>query len=302
MLRRVAAASALVLGLVVLGAIPAWAHVTVDPPSAPKGGSDIEIGFRVPNEEAKASTTKIAIELPSSPPILNVLAQSTPGWTAAVVTTTLPKPIQTDDGPVSDIVTQVTWTATNAAAGIKPGDFERFEILVGSLPDSGNQIVFKALQTYSDGTVVSWIDPVTAGGPEAEHPTPILALTSPTSEATTPAGSKAATGTPVATTGLAKKSQVDSARTAGIIGVVVGALGLLAGGAALASRRRSAEKRRRSPRQHRERYVQSASRSISTRRPASTAAPAMVSCREVLTVSKHALTPFERKRLGWLIA
>ena len=239
MLRRVAAASVLGAGLILAGAIPAWAHVTVDPPSAPKGGSDIEIGFRVPNEEQKASTTKIAIQLPSSPPILNVLAQSVPGWTAAVVTTTLPKPIQTDDGPVSDIVTQVTWTASNAAAGIKPGDFGKFEILVGSMPDTGDQIVFKALQTYSDGTVVSWIDPVTPGGPAADHPTPILSLTSPATAAT-PAGGNAATGTPATTTGLAKKSEVDSARTIGIIGIVVGALGLVAGGATLASRRRRA--------------------------------------------------------------
>jgi MYXO-CTERM domain-containing protein len=239
MLRRVASASTLVVGLVLVGAIPAWAHVTVEPSSAPKGGSDIEIGFRVPNEEAKANTTKVAIELPSAPPILNVLAQSVPGWTAAVVTTTLPKPIQTDDGPVSDIVTQVAWTANNAAAGIKPGDFEKFEILVGTLPDTGDQIVFKALQTYSNGDVVSWIDPVTPGGPAADHPTPILSLTSPTAGAPTK-GSESATGAPAVTTGLAKKSQVDSARTIGIIGIVVGALGLLAAGAALASRRRSA--------------------------------------------------------------
>ena len=241
-LRRIVAASALAVGLVCAGAIPAWAHVTVDPQSAPKGASDIEIGFRVPNEELKASTTKIAIALPSDPPVLNALAQSVPGWTAAVVTTHLAKAIHTDDGDVSDVVTQVTWTADSAASGIKPGDFQKFEILVGTLPSTGDQIVFKALQTYSDGVVVSWIDPVTPNGPAAEHPTPILSLTSPTTEATTPAGGTTSPGTqaPASTTGLAKKSQVDSARTMGVIGIVVGALGLIAGGAALASRRRRA--------------------------------------------------------------
>ena len=238
MVRRIVGAVALAIGLVVAGAIPAWAHVTIDPPSAPKGGSDVELGFRVPNEEAKANTTKVEIVLPSNPPILNALAQSVPGWTAAVVTTHLPKPIHTDDGDVSDVVTQITWTADNAGSGIKAGDFQRFDILVGTLPSTGDKIVFKALQTYSNGDVVSWIDPVTPDGPPADHPTPILDLTAPTTETTTPAAGATAP-TPASTTGLAKKSQVDSARTLGVVGVIVGVLGLLAGGAALASRRKA---------------------------------------------------------------
>src|ERR1700690_1572556 len=138
MLRKMVAASALAVGLVFAGAIPAWAHVTVSPDSAPKGASDVEITFRVPNEEAKASTTKIQIALPTSPPVLNALAQTVPGWTAAVVTTHLAKPIQTDDGPVTDVVTEVTWTANSAATGIPPADFQKFEILVGSLPSTGD--------------------------------------------------------------------------------------------------------------------------------------------------------------------
>jgi uncharacterized protein YcnI len=242
MVRKIVAASALVVGMVCVGAMPAWAHVTVAPESAPRGASDVEITFRVPNEETKANTTKIDIEVPSSPPLLNALAQSVPGWTDSVVTTHLAKPIQTDDGPVTDVVSEVTWTADSASSGIKPGEFAKFEILVGSLPSTGDQIVFKALQTYSNGDVVQWIDPVTPNGPPADHPTPILQLTSPTT-ATAPSGGTTSPSTPAATSsgaGLAKKSQVDSARTIGIVGVVIGALGLLAGGAALLRRRRPA--------------------------------------------------------------
>jgi hypothetical protein len=36
--------------------------------------------------------------------------------------------------------------------------------------------VFKAVQTYSDGTVVSWIEPVVKGTPAPEHPAPVLRL------------------------------------------------------------------------------------------------------------------------------
>ena len=241
MVRRIAVVIGVLAVGVIASAAPAWAHVTVAPDSAPKGASDVEIAFRVPNEEATASTTKLQVALPSTPPLLDVLTQSMPGWTAAVVTTHLAKPITTDDGPVSDVVTQITWTADNAASAIKPGEFQRFEIIVGSLPDSGDQIVFRAIQTYSNGDVVKWIDPVTSGGPAAEHPTPILALTSPTPEA-----GQSATTTTVAngsagasTEHVASKSDTDTAKTLGIIALVISVLALI-GVAILLFRKRPA--------------------------------------------------------------
>jgi len=224
---------ALLVGVVIIGiaasALPAWAHVTVAPDSAPQGASDIEITFRVPNEEPPASTTKLDVEIPTSPPLLNALAQSVPGWTDTVKTTHLTTPIQTDDGPVTDVVTEVSWTADSAAYAIKPGEFGRFEIIVGSLPTSGNQIVFKALQTYSNGDVVRWIDPVTPNGPAPDHPTPILTLTSPT---TAPTGTATATTTPTAGASalpahVASKSDADSAKTIGIIAIILAALALI---------------------------------------------------------------------------
>jgi hypothetical protein len=39
------------------------------------------------------------------------------------------------------------------------------------------QAVLKTLQTYSDGTIVRWIDDTAAGQPEPEHPAPVLTLT-----------------------------------------------------------------------------------------------------------------------------
>ena len=98
------------------------------------------------------------------------------------------------------------------------------------------------MQTYSNGDVVKWVDPVTPTGPAAEHPTPILKLTAPAAgETPTTAGPTATTPTaPAVTADLAKKSDVDSVRTVAIIGAVLGALGLVAGGVALLSRRRSA--------------------------------------------------------------
>ena len=64
--------------------------------------------------------------------------------------------------------------------------FGEFTIDADSLPDSGTQVVFKAIQTYSNGDIVRWIEPVPATGDVPEHPTPILQLTSPNGAA--PAG------------------------------------------------------------------------------------------------------------------
>jgi periplasmic copper chaperone A len=225
MVRRVVAASVLAIGLVCAGAIPAWAHVTVAPEEAVKGASDVEIAFRVPNEETKASTNKVEIVIPSDPPLLGVLAQPVAGWTTTVVTTHLAKALHTDDGDISDVVTDVTWTASNADSAIKPDNYQRFSIIAGALPDA-DQIVFKAVQTYSDGTVVRWVDPVTAGGPAAERPTPILRLTAPTGSATaTTTPTTAATGTASGTIETVK-NDADTAKTIGIIAIIFAVIAL----------------------------------------------------------------------------
>ena len=234
MARRIAF-PALVLALLALLASPAWAHVTIAPDSADKGASDQEIAFRVPNEE-QTPTTKIQISIPTDHPLLGVLAQPVPGWTAKVTTVKLAKPIHTDDGDIADAVSEVDWTANSAATGIPVGDFQRFEIIVGLLPSDTGTITFPAIQTYSNGDVVKWIQIQLPGGPAPDKPAPVLTLTKAGATAT-PTTQPAST--PTATASTVKKSDVDSARTLGIVGIVVGALGLLAAGAALARGRRA---------------------------------------------------------------
>jgi hypothetical protein len=60
---------------------------------------------------------------------------------------------------------------------VGPSQFGAFTVLVGTLPAKPSKVVFKILQTYSDGTVVSWIEPVVKGAPDPEHPAPVLRLT-----------------------------------------------------------------------------------------------------------------------------
>lgn len=216
MLRRVGVAG-LVMGAVFLLGGPAWAHVTISPGSAPKG-SDAVLAFNVPDESDTASTTQVAIFFPTDHPIADALVKPLAGWTAKVETMKVAKPIKTDTGSVTVAVKSVTWSGGN----IEPGQFEQFTVSVG-LPADASSLEFKALQTYSDGTVTHWIEETPPGGAEPDHPAPVLALTSG-SDVTTPT---TAAGTSAVSDNLAKKSAVDSAKSLSVVGIVVGALGLV---------------------------------------------------------------------------
>jgi uncharacterized protein YcnI len=176
--RRTVVAALVVIATVVALAEVADAHVTLYPSSLPKGASDVLVGFAVPNESTtNADVVQLEIDLPTANPILGAHAQAIPGWTVAVVTTQLAKPVTTDDGQITEAVSKITWTAATPAAGFGPDQFMLFNVLAGTLPSNTSTLVFKALQTYSDGTVVSWIEPIVKGTPAPEHPTPILKLT-----------------------------------------------------------------------------------------------------------------------------
>ena len=88
---------------------PALAHVTISPGDAAQGDSDVEVTFRVPDEEDTA-TTQLEVDFPTDHPITGVLPEPTPGWTAKVENFTLPTPIKTDDGTVTQVVSKITWT------------------------------------------------------------------------------------------------------------------------------------------------------------------------------------------------
>ena len=73
---------ALALGLVARWVrIPAGAHVSITPSSAPKGGFEV-LSFYVPNEEADANTVKLEVTFPTKYPIAFVSYQPMAGWTS----------------------------------------------------------------------------------------------------------------------------------------------------------------------------------------------------------------------------
>ena len=178
-------------GLTLALAVPASAHVTVNPSTATPGGY-AKVTFRVPNESDTASTTKLEVNLPADKPVASVSVRPVPGWTAVAVKSKLATPIKAHDTEITEAVSKITWTA-DANSAIKPGTFQEFDVSLGPLPDSG-QMVFKALQTYSDGAIVRWIDEPTTDGTEPEHPAPVLKIAAATAPAAAPATAPESSG------------------------------------------------------------------------------------------------------------
>lgn len=145
----------LAFALVLVTATPAVAHVTVNPGEVAEG-SFAKLTFRVPNESDTASTVKVEVAFPEGL-FEGAGVKPTPGWTHAV----------TMDGAA---VGSITWEG--GEIGID--EFQEFDISVGPIPEV-ETIEFRAVQTYSDGEVVRWIDPVD-GDEEPEYPAPTLTV------------------------------------------------------------------------------------------------------------------------------
>ncbi|GAA1806517.1 YcnI family protein [Luedemannella flava] len=172
-LLRAGAALAAVGAVVLATASPAAAHVTVNAANATQGGY-AKVAFRVPNERDNAGTVKLEISLPADAPVASVSLRPQAGWTATTEKTTLATPLKVHDREVKEVVSKITWTADKGVQ-IKPGEFQEFEASLGPLPEV-DQLIFKALQTYSTGEVVRWIDEPATDGSSPEHPAPVLKL------------------------------------------------------------------------------------------------------------------------------
>jgi periplasmic copper chaperone A len=198
----------------------AFAHVTITPGSAAQG-STAELTFKVPNEESSAATVELQLEVPTDHPIAQFLVKPVPGWSVSVKTVKLARPLVTDDGSFASAVSEVTWTGGT----IKVGQYQDFSVSADPLPSGVSSVAFKAIQTYSNGDVVRWIDLPQPGQPEPEHPAPVLALTAATSDdGTTPAQADP----PASGSGGSDTTAI----SLGAAGLAAGLLGLAAGGSA----------------------------------------------------------------------
>jgi uncharacterized protein YcnI len=153
----------------------AAAHVTVSPSSLPQGTDDAILTFRVPNESTTASVVGLRIQFPLVHPIVVLNPEAGSGWIVGVHSTVLPRPITTDDGTFTSTVSEIDWSG----GSIPVDQFGEFNVLAQGLPSGTDLLTFKAVQLYSDGTTVNWIQAPTKAAPDPEHPAPTLVLTAP---------------------------------------------------------------------------------------------------------------------------
>lgn len=179
--------------------------------------------FRVPTESDTASTTGLKVQFPANQPLAFASVKPKAGWTYTATKAKLATPVKTDDGEVTGYTSVIEWKADSPASAIKPGEFDEFQVSAGPLPKV-DAMIFKAIQTYSDGKVVSWIEEPAAGAAEPDHPAPTLKL-----------AAAASTGGTGATVSTAPAAGDDAASKGSVTGAyVVGGIGLVAGLAALA--------------------------------------------------------------------
>ncbi|GIH96226.1 YcnI family protein [Planobispora siamensis] len=225
-----AGAAALTLGL----ALPALAHVTVNPGSAEQGGFT-KVAFRVPNERDDASTNKVEVAFPTDHPLAFVSVKPVPGWKVEVTEGKLDKPVATEYGEMTEAVTKITWSGGE----IGPGQFQEFEVSMGMLPEDTDRLVFPATQTYSGGEVVKWDQEPAADGSEPERPAPVLKLTPASAEgdghghggsSASPAPAAADAAPSVSPVAVVHEAPADgTARLLGIGGLLVGLVGTVIG-------------------------------------------------------------------------
>ncbi len=207
-------------------AIPAAAsaHVTINPNTS-TAGAFTKLDVRVPNEQSNASTVKLQLQFPDG--FASASYEPRADWRVKVTRAKLATPVQTDDGPITEGVKTITWTGSGSGLGkIGADQFMDFPLSV-QIPENaaGKTLLFKAIQTYSNGDVVRWI-----GAADSEHPAPHVTVT---------AAAAGSSGSAVPAPPAAPARPADGGSdTIGVIALIVGGIGLVAAAAALVITRR----------------------------------------------------------------
>ena len=225
----------LVTGLAVAAAaVGMWsagasAHVTITTFGPVAQGSFSKLGFSVPNERDDAGTVALSVQLPPEHPLAYVSVQPMPGWDITTTMRTLDTPLEGEGGSIDEVVDTITWTATGDTQ-IAPGQFELFWISAGQLPTDVDELAFPAVQTYSGGEEVAWIET----GDDAELPAPTVALVAAS-------GDDAGTATTVPATSTPSADDDGDGDALGVVALIVGGAALLVAiGAVVLARRRPA--------------------------------------------------------------
>jgi uncharacterized protein YcnI len=208
----------------------ASAHISLHPNTIP-AGAFATLELRVPGEQQGAHVTKVAVLFPSG--FTGVDYQGVPGWSTRVIESKLAHPIQEDGETIDSEVSEIVWSWSGPAGEVSNGQFIDFPLSLAIPEDAnGSSLQFKAVQNYSNGQVVHWIDPSLL----AEHPSPRINVTAKGGVIEDVAGDEAGpapgqTASPVSTSRPATSASSSdvASKGLGIAALVLGALGLAVG-------------------------------------------------------------------------
>jgi hypothetical protein len=217
----------LTVGLVLLGAGPAGAHVeaTADP-GAQAGAGPVTVAFEAAAESPSAGIAGVKAQLPGGlPPASVSLAAGPAGWALT----------PTPDG------------YEVAGAALPPGTDAEFTITIAQLPADRTEFPFPTLVRYTDGTEDAWIEVPTPENPEPANPAPVITVAAaPATTSVAPTSTPAPSSTPASsapatpTTEPRAQSVEDDGTPAWLIVLgVLAVAGLLAGGAVYLRRSRA---------------------------------------------------------------
>jgi periplasmic copper chaperone A len=222
--------AALLAGAMLAAPAVTQAHISLHPNTIP-AGAFVTLDVRVPGEQQGAYAYKLDMLVP--PGFTQIDTQDVPGWSVEKIIVKPAQPIQTEEGPVDEEVSQIVWTGDRSKLGrLENGTFIQFPLSIAMPTDlAGRSLAFKTVQYYSNGKVVHWI-----GQPSAEFPAPTVNVTAKGGTIEDVAGGEAGPipgQTAVGQRGSAVRARATSSRGASdglaIAALAVGALGLIAG-------------------------------------------------------------------------
>ena len=94
----------------------------------------------------------MTVRFPQS--IISASFQPVPGWERSIEMEPLDEPIEDEGEQITEHIASVTWTGGR----IRPGEFEEFGVSFRVPETPGEDLVVPALQTYSNGEVVRWVE------------------------------------------------------------------------------------------------------------------------------------------------
>ena len=215
---------------IVVGATPAFAHVTAQPTARPNRAATPSSPCACPPSPTPRAPSSSRSPCPIDHPITSVRTTPRAGWTATMTKAPLNPPHRDATDARSPRRSTPSPGPPTRAPGSGPASSPTSRCRSARCPTDTNELVLPAVQTYDDGEVVAWDQPPAADGSEPERPAPTVTLTPRRRRRGRPHRRRRG-----AHPAPARRRTDTTARWLGGAGLLVGALGLGVGAGARAA-------------------------------------------------------------------